>query len=271
VDKKLLLFLILWYLLISVIFGFFPDVSSRLDSSFDAKTYIAHAPHRTPCYPFIIDTLGLGVWLWLFQALLWLASAYLISVISGNRLAGVLFSANLGLIALTYHALTETIIIFIVVLGLYACKKGFWPGVVLALLGITMIKPVIPIPLDSYMASVDNALGRFCWQSKQLGNSFAAWGNNVLSNIFAFSNFLPRWMRIPTCIYTSVVWLVAGSFWFSSKNRRLDLLAGFALFYIFASGFSYAQGDRLLLPVFPILVYFITGKENDISDRECLY
>lgn len=261
------LILAAWYVLASLALGIFGKWYITLGSSWDSVTYYLQFKHRTAFYPAIIKLTGGGLWLWITQAIVWLATILITVKAARSRVAGIILALNLGMLALTYHALTETFAIFFVACGLWAYDRRKWPLVFLALCLLTYLKPVIPLPIEAWRGNAEMALERFKGQAAAMGGYIFAYLSNVCSNIFAWSNFTPKWMRIPTFGFTSAVWIVATISWIERKDWKLF---AFIAFYVCASGISFNQGDRLLIPLMPVLAYIISNyKAQAEALNEC--
>jgi hypothetical protein len=134
--RRLFLLLNLWagsfYCFIAFYFGFWPAVPGSMFATVDAQTYqevaewlygvkaeTTYAALRPYFYPLLLGGQYLGgvYAIWLMQFLGWLATLNLMGL-SAFRLTGrtgagaslfILFSVNVSLIALTFHALTESV------------------------------------------------------------------------------------------------------------------------------------------------------------------
>jgi hypothetical protein len=133
-----------------------------------SSTYIALIPLF---YPLLLGVMSLGgVYLiWFVQFAFWLVSinliAYRIGQFTGRNLfsviAFVIFSVNISLITLTFHALTETLVLFLSSLWLFVffgnnsrfnLKELFILTLLLSLLAVT--KPVYQLHLGLFLMVV---------------------------------------------------------------------------------------------------------------------
>ncbi|MBI5509622.1 MAG: hypothetical protein HY903_12790 [Deltaproteobacteria bacterium] len=166
-----------------LVFGVSPDSREYLSVSrwIFAATPVPDASINRPIlYPLFLGLSAVaGVKaVWIGQALLWLASAVLVSLAvrrrTGSRvlmlLAGALFVGHPSLVALTYFGLTETLTVFLLALWLNVAASPGWLSdrrrileSVLLLALLTITKPVFKYALAVYLVAVVVAT----WRQRQ--------------------------------------------------------------------------------------------------------
>lgn len=142
---------IIFYFSITIGFGYMPMVDKLMFWAKDAQTFRDYLPDKVPfLWPMILNIFNQGgPWLvWYLQFILWTSSFNLIMSSVRVKWAAVIFiGLNVSMILLTFHAVSETFVIFLVSLMVYAHsrKQDKYILPIMALLAV--IKPVFIFPL----------------------------------------------------------------------------------------------------------------------------
>lgn len=255
--------LLLWYFAAAAALGLLTALPDSLWSTPDAASYYTHAPYRTALYPAIIDLTDGDMGLWVWQLAAWVCAVLLTAEAARSGWAAVLLAGNLGLVALTGHALTEVWAVLIVAAGLWAYDRRCWYGVATALILLTWLKPVVPVMNEQYSRFAEINADRFHAHAKLAGGPVLSYLHNMGNAIVARSNFVPRSWHLFTLMYTSLVWLLAV---LRGRDKWPWIFVGF---HVAAAGVTFGQGDRILMPMMPVLVYLIT-RRRDAVDRDAV-
>ena len=254
----------LWaWILFAMTFGYYDAMPGIVASTPDAQSYITYAPFRLPVYGWIANFFGPQILVFL-QGIAFALSAMFVTAATRRYYAGLLFIANVGLMAIAFHALTESFAVLAVSIGIWAYDRKKWAVLVTAAVAFMVLRPIIPMPTEAFrqmsVINHDRFMAHVTPYVGSMGQAVAMWWVwiNDVKDLFSQSNFVPPKLLAYTLSYTLGLWTL-----FVANIPRADkwpvlFVAGM----VAIGGLTYFQGDRILLPVVPVMIYVICGRKR---------
>jgi hypothetical protein len=247
--------------------GYFAAMPGLTISTPDAQSYLQFAPYRLPVYGWLANAVGLNALVWL-QGAAFALSAALVAAATRRWWAAVLMVANVGLAAITFHALTESFAVLAISAAVWLYDRKKWSWMAAALIVFLAMRPILPMPTEAFrqMAAINKErfMAHVVAFEPYMSRLNAAWWVylNDVRGLFVGSNFIALPLKSWSLAYTMAIWTL-----FIMAVPRADKLPVlFVAGMIVLGGLTYFQGDRILMPCVPVVIYTI-ARGLDAMDR----
>lgn len=245
------------WLTVSLAAGYIAAQPEIFSSTADAKDYIAGASYRLPTYTWIVSAFGRTGTVAL-QVAVYVMAVVGMYAASGRAWVALVLAANVTLVSLTHHGLTEVLAVGAMVAAVYGASRRQWWLVSVAVAIVIMLRPIVPLPLDSYAQMAEINRQRFMAQVASCQHVFGPVGayvyvarTNLVNGMLAVSNFGPAWARVVMLVYNCALWVAAVACWRRANPWALGLVA----ILVAQSAITSAQGDRVLLLAVPLVLW----------------
>lgn len=245
------------WLVVSLAAGYITAQPDIFSSTADAKDYIAGASYRLPTYTWIVSVFGRMGTVALQVAVYVVAVVWLYAA-AGRAWVALALAVNVTLVSLTHHGLTEVLAVGGVCADVYGASVKKWWLVSVAIAVVIMLRPIVPLPLDSYAQMAEINRRRFMAQVASCQHVFGSIGayvyvarTNLVNGMLAVSNFGPAWVRVGMLVYNCALWVMAIACW----RRANPWVVGIVAVLVVQSAITSAQGDRVLLLAVPLVLW----------------